>query len=179
MGTSSTRKELKRLAGANLDLGDMINRPALESHGDRAASIVAVVDLQDSLKKAILTKMVSLTKTEKDELFSGFGPLASFSSQIKMAYALGVIGKKTRKDLDTIRLIRNVFAHAQKPVSFRTHVITAGCKLLTLPSRANPKDIKPWPPTDPKEMFLRTAGMISVALMALELDFLGFDYPLD
>lgn len=52
-----------------------------------------------------------LSSTKKD-IFSGSGALATFSGKIEMAYYLGHIAEEEYKELNTIRQIRNEFAHA-------------------------------------------------------------------
>ena len=46
------------------------------------------------------------------------GPLFSFESKIIAAYALELIDDTTRKNLDTIRQIRNAFAHSKRLIDF-------------------------------------------------------------
>jgi DNA-binding MltR family transcriptional regulator len=74
--------------------------------------------------------MVSLSIEERDRLFTGTGPLSSFSTKIQLAYAMGIIGKKVRHDLDTIREMRNAMAHASKQINFETKEIVTLCRGL-------------------------------------------------
>jgi hypothetical protein len=48
---------------------------------------------------------------------TGDAPLATFSAKIRLAYALSIFGSSTRDDLDTIREIRNAFAHSTRPLA--------------------------------------------------------------
>ncbi|MHB1206591.1 MAG: DUF4145 domain-containing protein [Rhodospirillaceae bacterium] len=50
-----------------------------------------------------------------------------------MAYALGVIDRRTRSNLDYIREVRNACAHSSKPISFRTPEVKAVANLILLP----------------------------------------------
>jgi hypothetical protein len=43
---------------------------------------------------------VSLSQTDLDRLFEGDNPLATFSAEIKLGYALGNFGQQTRADLN-------------------------------------------------------------------------------
>jgi DNA-binding MltR family transcriptional regulator len=52
-------------------------------------------------------------------------PLGTFSSRIKIAYALGIIGGKSRHDLDIVGNIRNAFAHGMRDLAFDTKEIAA------------------------------------------------------
>jgi hypothetical protein len=76
---------------------------------------------------------LSLTHTTRSKLFSTGqaidqpGVVRSLADKIFLAYVLGVIGPKTRKDLRSIRQIRNVFAHAKRHVDFGTPEIHEAC----------------------------------------------------
>jgi len=68
-----------------------------------------------------LFRSAGLNKKERervDGLFGGDAPLATFSSKIKLAFALGLITRKTRRQLDVIRQLRNDFAHARGALDF-------------------------------------------------------------
>ena len=82
--------------------------------------MIAVSHIDDLLKGAIKYRMVNLTSDDEEVLFSGFGPLATFSARIRIAYALGIVGKKTRHDLDLMREIRNAMAHSRRAIGFDT-----------------------------------------------------------
>jgi len=53
-----------------------------------------------------------MIKDVSNTMFSGYGPLASFSSKIDMAYSFGLITKSEAEDLHIIRKIRNECAHS-------------------------------------------------------------------
>jgi DNA-binding MltR family transcriptional regulator len=59
-----------------------------------------------------------MSEKELAELFDGTAPLSTFSAKIKIAYAMGIIGKLTRHDLEKLREIRNAFAHSIRHLSF-------------------------------------------------------------
>jgi len=67
---------------------------------------------------------------EVEKLFnSSNGALATFSSKISMAYALGLMDKIVKDDLHLIRKIRNEFAH-NLVVTFDDKKIADWCKSL-------------------------------------------------
>lgn len=135
---------------------------------DRVAAIMEATKLESELEDAIKSKMVSLNNTEHGEIFTGEGALATFGAKIKIAYALGVFGKRTRKDLDTIRAIRNAFAHCRKPLFFHTEEVAGACALLTVVARTpNLSSFKgiPRPIDTPREMYLASTRLILGALM--------------
>lgn len=67
------------------------------------------------------------------------GPLSSFAAKAKVAYALGLIDKQTKEDLDYIRKIRNKFAHSVKPISFQDRPIREYCNKLSTAKRNKDK----------------------------------------
>jgi len=82
----------------------------------RAAIILAVASIDDVLRAAISCNFIHLPGREEDQIFSGNGPLSTFSSRIKIAHAMGLISKKVRSDLDVLRKIRNKYAHGTKDI---------------------------------------------------------------
>ena len=82
------------------------------STSDRSCVIVAAAYI-DELLGFLLKGFLNSPSSEKEdkELFSGYGPLSSFSSKILLSYRLGLISNYEYKSLQIIRKIRNVFAH--------------------------------------------------------------------
>lgn len=73
-----------------------------------------------------------LSKTQLNELFDGTGPLATFSSKIALAYALGLLTEDQRHDLQIIKTIRNKAAHRISAISFTENEISVLCNQLKL-----------------------------------------------
>lgn len=97
-------------------------RQALTKESDRGCALFAAAYLDKALSDLLYLSLVADKKIEKD-LFEGSAPLATFSSRIKLAFYLGKISAQSRFDLDTIRGIRNTFAHHAADVSFDTQSI--------------------------------------------------------
>jgi DNA-binding MltR family transcriptional regulator len=87
-------------------------RDRLRDETDRGKIIVAASYLDEELELVIRTMMRDLPKDLEAELFRGYGPLASFSGKIKLAFALKIINEAIYKDLLVIKALRNHFAHA-------------------------------------------------------------------
>ncbi|EHU5131509.1 hypothetical protein KY939_001474 [Vibrio parahaemolyticus] len=85
---------------------------------DRAAVIVGASFLDEILREILLAHLVSDTDKNNKEVFSGNGPLSSFSSKINMSYRLGLISDRERRLLHGIRGIRNDFAHKLSKADF-------------------------------------------------------------
>jgi DNA-binding MltR family transcriptional regulator len=104
-------------------------RKALTHESDRGCALFAAAYLDKALSDLLYLSLVTDKKIEKD-LFEGTAPLSAFSDRIKMAYYLGKISKECRADLDTIRGIRNDFAHHATIISFDDQSIADRCRNL-------------------------------------------------
>jgi hypothetical protein len=81
---------------------------------DRGAVLITAEWLSNLLMDLLISHMPNRDHRKKGfrEIFGGRGELSTFSSRIKIAYALGFINKDTYADLEKIRDIRNDFAHS-------------------------------------------------------------------
>jgi hypothetical protein len=102
------------------------------TRSDRAAGILIATYLEDTLQSAI-SRAMRLSEGAQRSLFGLNAPLGTFAAKIKIARALHIFGSQTSENLENIRLIRNVFAHAKMSVRFRTKEIKDICDLLVLP----------------------------------------------
>jgi hypothetical protein len=108
----------------------------VQNASDRIAAISATAFLDDSLGVALRARFIPMGNDWADKIFSGSGaPMNTLSSKIMVGYALGLYGPMTRKDLDTIRNIRNYFAHTALPLDFGKEEIIEKCGKLTTPER--------------------------------------------
>jgi DNA-binding MltR family transcriptional regulator len=101
-------------------------------HGesDRSAALLAAALLDAQLESLFRARL----KHHQDRLLGFDGPLASFSTRIKMARALDWIDEEVERDLDVIRNIRNRFAHSfEQNLTFEDVEIEGWCSsLLTI-----------------------------------------------
>lgn len=82
------------------------------SASDRSCVIVAAAYIDELLEYLLKNFLYSPSSEKEDkDLFSGYGPLSSFSSKILLSYRLGLISNYEYKTLQIIRKIRNTFAH--------------------------------------------------------------------
>jgi DNA-binding MltR family transcriptional regulator len=77
---------------------------------DRAAAIVAAVLVEESLTTLIRSRLVP-DEDLLHELLRASGPLGAFSVKITFAHLLGLFSPVARRELETIKDIRNEFAH--------------------------------------------------------------------
>lgn len=138
--TSSATKRLKKLLSEiptdRITRGLMI---ALQQHNtamsDRSIAIMGSSLVEKSLEISIRSRFAPITEPDRLGIFSYDynGPLADFSSRIKVGFALGLFGPKTRVDLDHVRTVRNAFAHSVQFLSFDTKEISDICMKLNIP----------------------------------------------
>ncbi|MDX2501140.1 MAG: MltR family transcriptional regulator [Deltaproteobacteria bacterium] len=96
---------------------------------DRDCGSMAAAYLDEALKDMLASYMVNDKRLIKD-LFNGQGALATFSSRINIAFALGKLSKEAKNDLHIIRKIRNEFAQVSDSIDFENEIIKKSCKEL-------------------------------------------------
>lgn len=104
----------------------------LKNESDRGVALISA-ELINNCLTSLFEKYLILNKDlRKDILEYSLAPLHTFSNKIKMAYSLGLIGKKNYKNLDCIRKIRNKFAHRIFDASFEDAEIIKWCKEIKI-----------------------------------------------
>ena len=89
---------------------------------DRGAALTAGAMLEDRLGDIIKGFLIDAKESEK--LLKGMNaPFGTLSSRISACFALGLIDKIEFEEMETIRKIRNKFAHNWDNVSFQTDSI--------------------------------------------------------
>lgn len=104
-------------------------RTSLSAESDRGCALMAAAFLDSQLEELLRLCLVP-DKDVSEELLSASKPLGTFSARIDMAYALGKIGPKARRDLHLIRKIRNDFGHDPNPIDFSLPLIANRCREL-------------------------------------------------
>ena len=94
---------------------------------DRATVIVAAAIVEERLATAIKSKLHS-DKEIVSHIFRVSGPLGSFSAKIDLGFLMGLYGKEAHSDLDTIKEIRNEFAHRLRSTNFNSQRVHDLCK---------------------------------------------------
>jgi DNA-binding MltR family transcriptional regulator len=104
-------------------------RKALTAESDRGCALFAAAYLDRALSDLLFVSLVG-NKNIEDDLFRGNAPLSSFSARIKMAFYLGKLSPSARRDLETIRSIRNDFAHHPEYIDFTVQSVKDRCDNL-------------------------------------------------
>jgi DNA-binding MltR family transcriptional regulator len=117
---------------------------ALSTDSDRAAAIVAAALVEIRLEKVILQAFQNPDEDIVADMFRPSGPLGSFSAKIKLAHLMGLTSKDCHADLETMKQIRNRFAHDLSAVSFDEQSIRDRTKNLRIVDHVatDPDDIR-------------------------------------
>jgi hypothetical protein len=99
------------------------NTAELTGNSDRTTSIAATAMIERDLEGLILSHLGIKDGKLRDLLFERDGALSTFYGNIRFGRALGFYDKSFQDELDTIRRIRNAFAHSAAPITFFTEEI--------------------------------------------------------
>jgi hypothetical protein len=80
----------------------------LRKETDRACGVLGAALLEEKLQLLFKRRL----RNSQDELLGPLRPLGSFSARIRTAHSLAWISDDAARDLDTVRNIRNKFAHS-------------------------------------------------------------------
>lgn len=101
----------------------------LKEESERGAVLVSATVLDEQLAECIAARLVDHKDVVK--LVSGFNaPLGTFAARIVAAFGLGCISEEEYRDIDTIRQIRNDFAH-RLAVRFDSPQVAQRCSTLS------------------------------------------------
>jgi hypothetical protein len=136
--------------------------PDADKQPDRSMVIVLVSVVDDHLFTAIKAKLVENKKVE-ERIFTGLGPLATFSSRIDMGLLLGLYRDDFAKVLHGLRKVRNAFAHEMRPLTLESPEIRGMANVFKFVNerRRHQKD------TTAREEFQITCAYTLGALAAL------------
>jgi hypothetical protein len=127
-------RKLKSSPGAlgNLFAERMSAATDLAHESDRGVVLITAAFLDEALA-SLLRRCLIDQQDVVDELFGNDRPLGTFSARIRMTYCLGHMSSATFRDLETIRGIRNEFAHSWDMISFSTQSVRDRCMNLHPP----------------------------------------------
>jgi DNA-binding MltR family transcriptional regulator len=101
---------------------------ALTIESDRGAAILGAALVEDGLRELLRSVIVN---HNDDDLFNGRDALfKTLHSKTIAVHALGLCDKEYAKDIDTIRSIRNDFAHELQELKFSQSPILDKCRKL-------------------------------------------------
>lgn len=125
---NTTLEKFKELLSAMKIIQD-----EFDNQSDRGLAVLSVCFL-DVMLESILERFFVQDETKTKFLFDPEQPLGTFSAKIKITHALGLISDRESKELNTIRKIRNKFAHLISSISFDNNSIKDRCQNLLVPN---------------------------------------------
>ncbi len=128
---------------------------------DRGVALMAAAYLENSIED-LLNKYFIKDISSKENPFNKYGFLSSFSSKIDLAYMLGLISNKTKRELNWIRGIRNDFAHSADFKDFDEQTFIDRCNNLS--SYEKSKDLSP------RDIFIDAVLRLSGIIYKTKLD---------
>lgn len=130
----------------------------IRQESDRGAVLSFAAVIEERLKEVILLFLMDNKSSVK--LLDGFNaPLGTFSAKILMAHALGLISEKEFKEIQTLRKIRNRFAHSLEKIDFETNDIKS--ILYTLPTLGDSEEFR----NNPRAFFYHWASILLTRLL--------------
>ena len=133
MSSKGRQKEtLRSLSRQSLHDDDIESyHSELLNASDRACALVGAATVEHALSIAIIANFVELDEERENQLFwNPTSPLGSLSSKIQMAFALGVYDGYFSTMVSSVKDIRNVFAHALRPINFQHPLVKTACDKL-------------------------------------------------
>jgi DNA-binding MltR family transcriptional regulator len=104
--------------------------PELNKESDRGLVMIAMSFIDELMRRTLLAFL--LEGDTSSSLVEGFNaPLGSLATRCAAAFALGLISERELQEADTLRKIRNQFAH-HVHISFENQSIRDLCKNLTM-----------------------------------------------
>lgn len=145
----------------------------IQKETPRAAVIISAAFLDSQLRRLISKAFIDDQKIVDDLLGTEKiveRPLSSFGARIKIAYCMGLISKKIFNDLETIKRIRNKFAHKLHNYSFNESEIVKWCSSLKLAKEVT--DSIPDFPRTHKFIFLLGVTQLAswIAIRTIEIE---------
>lgn len=107
----------------------------IENNSDRGTVLICTSILDAQLEKLLKSFLISHKKID-NELFNSTQALGNSSAKINMSYYLGLITETEKNNLNSIRKIRNIFAHQINQLSFNDPRILGLCNNLIIPKNS-------------------------------------------
>jgi hypothetical protein len=102
----------------------------MDEESPRATLILTGSMIDNILAYKLAERMPGINQDESERIFGPEGPLGSFSNRIRLAHALGIIGRPLKRRLEMIKEMRNTAAHAHARLDFTNPVIVSAVASL-------------------------------------------------
>lgn len=121
MSNRDALRKLSRKLPAAPEIENIMD--SLRDGSDMSVAITATSIVEASLERLLTKKFKIKNKRLVGQIFHNRGPLSEFYSKILIANAFGIITSNMANELNSLRAIRNTFAHAKMPLTFSHELI--------------------------------------------------------
>lgn len=118
----------------------------LKGTSDRALVLICCAVLDTQLEELLSEFLIEGYEKQKKELFTHNGSLGTFSNKIEMAFFCGIISSHEKNIINTMRRIRNKFAHEIEILNLEEQSVKDLCMNLSIPEKMYVPDIIPYSP---------------------------------
>lgn len=138
--------------GADAEFHDFLTE--FQGESDRAAAVLGAAFADDLLRALLAARFVDEGE-HVQALTRPNGPVSSFSARISLAFAIGLLSDDDAADFNTLRKIRNNFAHRLHGISFATDSVADRSRQFRCVARifAAKPDVRARYPADPRKLF--------------------------
>ncbi len=102
--------------------------------------IVQAAKTELLLEQLLKAKLVNGNDRFEADLFSGYGPMATFGAKINMSFGLGIVDEAIWKRLKQMKDVRNAFAHSAEHIDFGHPTFRSLKKLQNNPMAKSERD---------------------------------------
>jgi DNA-binding MltR family transcriptional regulator len=139
-----------------------------EHESDRGAVLLFAAILDNQLGHFLRQQMVDHEVSDK-LVFNDMAPLGGFGPRINLGFALGLISIEDYRTLDSVRRIRNRFAHDPEIITFADDQVVTLCGKLT--ARAAVLAAKGPATLKARHTFLLACSLVSGSIHRAEEEF--------
>lgn len=150
--------KLSKIRASADDIDEHVSR--LRAESDRGVMILAATMLDDALRTALARIIPRANSRTKSQIFSNDGPLSTFSKRIIFAEAAGLISPIVAKQINVVRQIRNVAAHAHAAVDFSLNEVKQALATMFQDNEMG-DDFETWSQAKVRNFYLQICGYIA------------------
>lgn len=110
-----------------------VQQELIENESPIATAILGATIVEMELETELRTRFSRKDDDTWKDLTADGGPLGTFNQKIVAAYGFRILDDVLRDGMDTVRHIRNAFAHSKRLIDFNHELVTRELRLVTLP----------------------------------------------
>lgn len=102
---------------------------------DMVLAIIGAALIEHEIEHLIIARLKRRDAVTILKCVENNGPMAGLYSKTVLAYAMGILDEVTLENANIVRLIRNAFAHAKRPIKFDAPEVVAELGKIRLPAK--------------------------------------------